>query len=52
MSKAFIDFALICAAYKLKNQKAYEIAFELSELKSQNVFEYQHSLRLFLEFLK
>lgn len=50
--KAFIDFALICAAYKLKNQKAYEIAFELSELKSQNVFEYQQSLRLFLEFLK
>jgi len=50
--KAFIDFALICAAYKLKNKDAYEMAIELSELKSQNVFEYQNSLRLFLEFLK
>ena len=50
--KAFIDFALICAAYKLKNMDAYEMAIELSELKSQNVFEYQKNLRIFLKFLK
>lgn len=50
--KALIDFALICAAYKLTNQEAYEIAFELSELKSQNVYEYQKNLKEFLRFLQ
>ncbi len=49
---AFIDFAFICAAYKLTDQNAYRLAAKLSELKAQDVYKYQDSLRIFLEFLR
>ncbi len=52
LQKPFIDFALICEAFELKEIAALQLVDQLIQTKSEDVYEYQILLHKFLHYLK